>query len=90
MAPARSIVLLAPVYVRKCILAYKSVECYQIGALSAFKCLIYEIVYNLRHDHLHSFKCGAKRPFALDDGISDKTGHHPQITVEACYLQAVI
>jgi hypothetical protein len=48
---ANSIILLALVYVQKSILALESVNCAQIGALSDFKCLIYEIVSNRRHDH---------------------------------------
>ena len=48
---ANSIVLLALVYVQKSILALEFVNCAQIGALSDSKCLIYEIVSNLRHDH---------------------------------------
>ena len=48
---ANSIVVLALVYVHKYILASESFNCAQFGALSDSKCLIYEIVSNLRHDH---------------------------------------
>ena len=51
MTPACSIALLAPVYVHKWVLAYKSTDYSRIGALSgSIICIIYEIVSNFRHD----------------------------------------
>ena len=51
MTSVNLIVLSALVYVQKHILALESFNCAQFGALSDSKCLIYEIVSNLRHDH---------------------------------------
>ena len=90
MTPAYSIVLLAPVYVYECILAYKPVECYQIGALSAFKCLIYVIVYNLKHNHFAQLQVRSQeilcsRPRDIRQGRTCL-----QIDVKACYLLATM
>ena len=68
VARANSNVVLAPVYVQNFILAIKSVERVQVGALFDFKSLIYEIVSNFRHDRLHSYKWRANGLFAHDGG----------------------
>lgn len=68
VAHAKSNIVLAPVYVQNFILAIKSVQRVQIGALLDFKSLIYEIVSNFRHDRLHSYKCRANGLFAHDGG----------------------
>ena len=61
MTSACSIVLLAPVYIQKSNLAVESVNCAQIGALSESKCLINEIVLNLRHNHFAQLQVWSRR-----------------------------
>ena len=61
VAPANSIVLLAPVSVQNFILVLKSVERVQIGALLHFESCIYEIVLNFRDDHFAQLQVQSQR-----------------------------